>query len=199
MQKNKLNELYSLFKENSLSRSGFESSVYQYFIKNQDKTTLRHWKKDIYEDFLSWYYPRLCKTIGSYCETDASFEVFVNMSLKLSAKEYYVNLTTKSIIEYSAWSAQVPDIYTREDSPSYSYEEHEETASHFIDKSKKRKNTKQLLMLILKCYYYVTDDFIDRAAHHIGIDKDKLREMITQLRTTNERKHLQPILQVYCL
>lgn len=181
MHKNKLNELYFLFKENSLSRNGLESSVYQYFIDNQDKTTLGRWEKDMYEDFLSWYYPRLCKTIDSYCEKEASFEVFMNVSLKLSAKEYYVNLTTKSFIEYSAWSVKVYDNYAREDAPHYLHEEQEKTLSSFIDKTKKIKNTKQLLILILKCYYYVTDDFIDRAATHIGIDKEKLREMINQL------------------
>jgi hypothetical protein len=47
---------------------------------------------------------------------------------------------------------------------------------------KRRNNPRQLLMLVLKCYRYMSDEFIDRIARKIRIDRDKLTEMINIIR-----------------
>jgi DNA-directed RNA polymerase specialized sigma24 family protein len=183
-----LNEFYFLFTQRGVTRGEFEGLVYDYLVKNQEKTNISHWKNEEYEDFLSWFYPRLHKAVDSYRETGASFEVFINTIMRVAAKEYHTRMTAKSVTEYSAWSVHVPELYAREEAPHYSYDPHEKKLSGIIANSKGRKNPRQLLALILKCYYYVSDDFLDRAACHAGIERKKLKEMIETLKTIRSEK-----------
>ncbi|MDR0302216.1 MAG: hypothetical protein LBI04_07900 [Treponema sp.] len=53
---------------------------------------------------------------------------------------------------------------------------------------KGRKNPRQILALALKCYYYVSDDFLDRIAVHTGFDKKILKEMVEKLQVIREEK-----------
>jgi len=183
-----LNNLFSLYTGGSITRADFEGEVYQYLAKNQDKTNFVHWKKDQYEDFLSWFYPRLHKSIDSYRDTGSSFGAFIGTVMRTAAKEYRLRVITKSVTEYSAWSIHVPEMYVHEETQVYSYEKKDSTISQIITGHNGRKNPKQLLALILKCYYHVSDDFIDRIAGYIGIDREKLKEMIDKLRLMRQKK-----------
>jgi hypothetical protein len=188
MQKYDLNELWALFMERKLKRAEFEGLVYQYYVKNKEKTQISNWKDEDYEDFISWFYPRLRKVIDLYKDSGSSFESYLSAIFFTASREYYIRKVTKSVTEYSAWSAQVPDLYAREEAPSYSVEQQEKALSDILIENRGRKNPKQMLMLILKCYYYVSDDFIDRVACHTGIDRKKLKEMIEKLRKAREER-----------
>ena len=188
MDQNFLNSLFSKYTTGIIKRGEFEGLIYQYLEKNQDKTSLSHWKHDDYKDYLSWFYPRLHKSIDSYRETGASFEAYIGSVLHLAAKEYRVQIITNSVIEYAAWSVHVPELYAREESPAYKYEKQESALSQSIIEHKGRKSPKQLLALILKCYYYVSDDFLDRIACHTGVDMKKLREMVDKMRTIRQKR-----------
>jgi hypothetical protein len=43
-------------------------------------------------------------------------------------------------------------------------------------------NPKQVLALLLKSYHYLSDDFLQRAAPALGMDVDKLRGMVDEIR-----------------
>ena len=187
MDQNYLNSLYFQYASNIIERDEFEGLVYQYLIKNQEKTGLSHWKCDDYNDYLSWIYPRLHNTIDSYHDTGASFDAYISSIVHRTSREYRVKLITNSVIEYAAWSVQVPDMYVYEETPAYLYDRQENMLPQFFD-YKGRKNPKQLLALILKCYNYVSDDFINRIAEYTGIDSEKLREMLDKLRTIRQKK-----------
>ena len=187
MDQHYLNSLYFQYTDSVIERGEFEGLVYQYFLNNQDKTCLSHWNHDDYRDYLSWIYPRLHNTIDSYKDTGSSFEAYISSVIHHTAREYRVKLITNSVIEYAAWSVQIPDMYVYEDTPDYLCEKQADVFLHIAD-YKGRKNPKQLLALILKCYYYVSDDFISRAAGYTGIDSDKLKEMINKLRTVRQKK-----------
>ena len=182
-----LNDLYSQYIKGVIERDKFEGLIYQYLVKNQDKTGLNYWKRDDYEDYLSWFYPRLHKAIDSYQEIGASFEAYIGSVLHLAAREYRVKIITDSVIEYSAWSIKVSELYVHEETPAYAYEKQENVISQIIE-YRGRKNPKQLLALILKCYYYVSDDFVDRIAGYTGVDREKLKEMIDKLRKIRQKK-----------
>ena len=183
-----LNILFSQYTNGSITRSDFEGGIYQYLAKNQDKTNFCHWKRDEYEDFLSWFYQRLHKAIDSYRDTGSSFEAFIGTVMRMAAKEYRLRVITKSVTEYSAWSAHLPELYVNEETQVYSYEKKDNAISQFIIEYNGRKNPKQLLALLLKCYYHVSDDFVDRIAGHIGIDREKLKEMIDKLRLMRQKR-----------
>ena len=183
-----LNELFSEYYTGKLKRWKFEGLIYNYFVFNQDKTCINHWGRDEYEDFISWFYPRLKLAIDSYRETGSSFEAYMNKYLLISAKEYHVRTTTNSVIEYSAWSARVPEMYACEEPPVYIHNKTEEVISQLIIDKKGRRNTRRILALILKCYYYVSDNFVERIAPVIGVSYDELIHMLSRIRKIRQKK-----------
>jgi len=187
MDQNYLNSLYFQYTGKIIKRDVFEGLVFQYLLNNQEKTSLSHWKGDDYKEYLSWIYPRLRNTIDSYKDTGSSFDAYIGSVIYHTAREYRVKLITNSVIEYAAWSVQIPDMYVYEDTPAYLFEKQAAVFSHIAD-YKGRKNPKQLLALILKCYYYVSDDFINRIAGYTGVDSKKLKEMIDKLRAIRQKK-----------
>ena len=183
-----LTKLYSEYAEGLIERGEFEGMVYQFLSKNKEKTSISHWKEDDYEDFLSWFYQRLHTSIDSYQETGASFDAYINSILRASAREFRVRKITNSVTEYSAWSVQVPDMYVYEEAQVYSHDITENILSKIAIAHKGRKNPKQILTLILKCYYYVSDDFINRVAKYTEIDAKQLREMVDKLRKMRKQR-----------
>jgi hypothetical protein len=154
MQKNYLNDLHSQYIDGKLRRPEFEGLLYSYFFSNQEKTCLSHWKRDEYEDYISWFYQRLKKAIDSYRDIGSSFESYMGKFILISSREYRVRVSTGNITEYSTWSARVSELYAREEPPSY-INESSGILSKLIDGQNGRKNTRRILALILKCYYYV--------------------------------------------
>jgi len=188
MREMSINELYSQYLTGELQRLEFEGKVYSYLFNNQEKTCLCHWKRDEYEDYVSWFYPNLHKAIDSYSETGSSFEAFLHKFMLVSSKEYHVRITTNSVIEYSAWSARIPELYTSEEAPVYLHEKTESVIKQLVIDKKGRKNTRRILALILKCYHYVSDDFLDKIAPVIGIDAGELSAMMARIRKLRQEK-----------
>jgi len=183
-----LNELFIKFKKNDIKLSDLEGYIYNYFFYNQDKTVLNHWKRDEYEDYVSWFYPRIRKAIDTYNDTGSSFEAFIHKFIQTSSKEYRVRITTRNVTEYSAWCAMVPELYVREESPEYFHENDTDKLLNFVSGENARKDTRRILALILKCYYYVSDDFIDRVAEKMEMDVKQLREMIDKMQKLRQKK-----------
>jgi hypothetical protein len=188
MKKKILNDLYAEFNDRIISRCKLESSVFIYYFNNQKKTCLSHWKTDEYEDFVSWFYPRLRKAIDKYYDKGASFEAFINKYFFIASKEYKVHTTAGSVTEYSTWSARIPDLYVHEEPPDYLCEENDEIFSKLIQEKSGRKNIRRILALILKCYSYVSDDFIEKAALLMEIDKEELYKMLDKIRKLRQKK-----------
>jgi len=188
MEQYSLNDLYLKFTAGIIDRAEFEGAIYMYFFSNKEKTLISHWRNDEYEDYISWFYPRLKKAVDAYKEMGASFEAYMNKFLAVSSREYRVRKTTKSFIEYSAWSARVPDLYTYEESPGYFNDKKYDILPELAVIQNQRKNTRRILALILKCYYYVSDDLLEKIASIIKIDKDKLRKMIERMRKIRQKR-----------
>jgi len=188
MQENTLNNLFTMFIERQINRGEFEGRIFNYLLKNQAKITAKHWKNDEYEEFISWFYPRLKKSIDTYKETGSSFDAYLTNIVRTAAKEYRMKIAINVVTEQSAWNAQIPELYAREETPVYLLDNPDNEISKLIIQIKGRKNPKQLLALILKCYYYISDDFIEKLAVHTGLNKKILKEMIDKLRVIRERR-----------
>ena len=177
-----LNGLFSDYLSGEILRDQFEGLIYNYLVHNQEKTCLSHWKRDEYEDYLSWFYPRLHKAIDTYQDVGSSFEAFAARFLLVSSKEYRVRITSKAVTEYSAWSAQVPDMYAHEEPPVYIHKSAEKMINDLTIDKKGRKNTRCVLALLLKCYNYVSEDFAEKVAPKLGMDKKELLAMLKKIR-----------------
>jgi hypothetical protein len=187
MEQLKLNELFEKFMNGKLERKEFEGLIFKYLSEKKAYYNFYHWNTDEYDDFLSTMYPRLQKAIDAYRDSGSSFEVYICNVMRMSEKEYRTRLINKSITEYTAWSIQVPDMYAYDETPSYVANNNglqsEAVISGIVKKSGgKIKNPRQLLALVLKCYYYVSDDFIERIAPVLGLGVKELNELINKLR-----------------
>ncbi|MDR0442266.1 MAG: hypothetical protein LBH44_02530 [Treponema sp.] len=196
-----LNDYYHRYTNGLIERSEFEGLVYQYLAKNQALYNFSHWQPEEYEDFISWFYFRLHRAIDAYRDIGASFDAYFKKVIRLTSKEYRVRVTTKKITEYAAWSVKVPELYAYDETPAYlcenagkkacinAGETPEETITRVaVTANRQRKNPKQLLALLLKCYYYVSDDFLERIAPKIGIDMEQLKEMIEKLKEIRSKR-----------
>jgi DNA-directed RNA polymerase specialized sigma24 family protein len=188
MKQYSLNELFSQLKNGKIKQVELEGQLYYYFFNNQEKTCLCHWKRDEYEDYISWFYPYIKKAINTYSEKGSSFEAYINKFMKNSSREYRVRVTTQSVTEYSAWYARIPELYTREEAPEYWHDKEENPLTAILTEQNGRTEKRRILALILKCYYYVSDDFIDRIANKIEMDIGELREMINKIREIRQKK-----------
>jgi len=182
------NELHCSYLLGDLNRSEFEGEIFSYLFNNQEKTCLIHWQNEEYEDFLSWFYPRLRRSIDSYREKGASFDAFLKKYFLLSSKEYRTRKISGAVTEYSAWSARIRDMYAHEEAPSYTVNRTEDLISQIIFDKGGRKNTRRVLALILKCYYYVSDSFAEKIAKKIGVNSDELTELLSKIRKLRQEK-----------
>ncbi|MCL2277232.1 MAG: hypothetical protein FWC21_04980 [Treponema sp.] len=186
--KQTLNKVFLSYKKNEIDRNELEGLIYSYLLNNQEKTRVCHWNRDEYEDFISWFYPRLKRAIDSYAETGSSFEAYIAKYLLISSKEYHVKTVTKSVIEYSAWSARVPDMYVYEETQPYLQKETKQVLSNLVIERKGRKESRRVLALILKCYYFISDDFAEKTAPLIGINPKELVNKLHEIRDIRHKK-----------
>ena len=183
-----LNAIYEQYINKAISRCKLEGSIYNYYLFNQEKTCLSHWKTDEYEDFVSWFYPRLRESIDKYVDIGYSFEAFLNKVFFIASKEYKVLTVTGNVTEYSTWCARIPDLYVYEESPEYHFDNREEIITNLICDKKAKKNSRRILALLVKCYNYISDDFIDKVAPMIEIEKEELKSMMDNIRRIRQKK-----------
>jgi DNA-directed RNA polymerase specialized sigma24 family protein len=187
MQQFFINDLYSQFINGAIGRTDFEGLIYQNLTGSKSKFVSGLWTRDEYDDFISWLYPRIHNAIDTYKETGASFEVYLATIIRVAAREYHIRKIKENVTEYAVWTIRIPEQYANEESPFYLQDSNEKPKNKVsppaVITTKRRNNPRQLLSLILKCYCYVSDDLINRIAPKIGIDKDKLTEMINKMRS----------------
>ena len=188
-----LNELYLDYYCGKILKNDLECALYMFFMNNQDKTCLCHWTCDEYEDFISWFFPRIQKCIDSYEDIGSSFDAFINKFIYIASREYHTRSVINSVIEYSAWSSQVPEMYVHEEPPAYNCQDKNEKTENtiaklIIDRRDGRKNTRRILALVLKCYYYVSDEYADKIAPLIGITPKELIEYINKIKKIRQNK-----------
>lgn len=184
-----LNERYAQYREGLLEKKELEGLIFTSILEDGRRYHLRHWQQEDYGDFASWVYPRLSKAVDSYQNTGASFENFISAVIRLSAKEYRARMGERSRTEYAAWSVRLPDLFVRQYEPEYPEPPEPvklrpcgEAPSSTAPAADLRKIPRQLLILILKCYCYMSDDFLDRLAPLAGIEKEYLKQMVDKLR-----------------
>jgi len=182
------NDLYARYTRGQIERMEFEGMVFKIIKSEQRRIVSNGMKPEDSDDFISWLYPRIHTAIDSYRDTGASFGAYMGTIIRLSIKEYRMRNTGNSITEYAAWTIRAAEQYAHQEGPEYLEEECSDQRAGFKDVLQEKvscraKNPKQLLILILKCYCYVSDDFLDRVAPRVGIPKEKLKGMIDKLRS----------------
>jgi hypothetical protein len=183
-----LNERYAQYREGLLQKKELEGLIFASILEDGRRYQLRHWRQEDCGDFASWVYPRISKAVDSYHHNGASFDSFIGAVIRVSAKEYRTRTAERSRTEYAAWSARLPDLFARQCEPEYAEPpepvkpRRQGEAPSPAPVAELRKIPRQLLILILKCYYYMSDDFLDRIAPLAGIEKEYLKQTVDKLR-----------------
>ncbi|MDR1318595.1 MAG: hypothetical protein LBJ90_03145 [Treponema sp.] len=170
-----LNDLYKDYTAGLIERKKFEGLIFQTLLDDLDRFNLYHWGRDECCDYLSWFYPRLHRAVDNYRESGSSFENYIVSVVHWSVKEYRSGLAGRQITEYAAWTARVSDTYTGSAEPEYPEAEP-------VPRTKRARNPRQVLILILKCYYFLSDDFIERAAPVVGMKSSQLKSLVEKIR-----------------
>jgi hypothetical protein len=172
-----LNDLYKRYTLGCLQKKAFEGLIFEYILKNYQRFQLFNWDKDKCVDYLGWFYPRLSRAIDAYKDKGASFGAYILAMVSWSAKEYRSREVDHYLTEYACWEAravETADMTFHEREPEYLEE--------FTHVLKLVSNPRHLLILLLKLYFFISDDFISRIAPVLGIEQDKLWQMIDTLR-----------------
>ena len=167
-----LNDLREQYIGGQINRKEFEGHIFEFLLDHYKRFHLFGHDRDAFTDYLCWLYPRLSRAIDAYKEVGASFDAYIGSIVRWSSKEYRSRTTDHYITECACWETRaMEDSFTGEYTPAY-----------LADESfKPVKKPQQVLILLLKSYSFVSDDFIVRVAPAIGISPDKLALMIDKL------------------
>ncbi|MDR1400155.1 MAG: hypothetical protein LBJ41_09560 [Treponema sp.] len=168
-----LSDLRKQYLGNQLSRKDFEGRIFQFLLDNYQRFHLFSHDQDAFTDYLCWLYPRLSRAIDAYKEVGASFDAYISSIVRWSSKEYWSRTNDHYIAECACWETHArEDSFASELTPAYLAEEC----------FKPVKKPRQILILLLKSYSFVSDDFIARVAPAIGVSPDELTLMIDKIR-----------------
>jgi hypothetical protein len=172
-----LNVWMENYLQGRLRKKELEGLIFQYCLDNGRRFCPSYRNRDEYADYLCWLYPRISRSIDHYRETGASFDAYIRALVRWSAREYRSREADHRVTEHAYWDARTADMMVCSDEPVYA--ERAEPLPAF----KPVSNPRQMLVLLLKSYYFISDDFLARAAPAIGVDQERLRRLIDELRT----------------
>jgi hypothetical protein len=172
-----LSDLSDQYLRGLLTRKDFEGRIFEFILENHECFHLFHWDRGTCADYLCWLYPRLSRAIDAYKDVGSSFDAYIATILRWSAKKYKALETDNHVIEYACWEARAEEV--AESEPAYMDVLLEDSAA---PEQKKLPNPRQILILTLKSYFFMTEDFISQIAPAIGMTPEKLWDMIDELR-----------------
>jgi hypothetical protein len=173
-----LNELLDQYRSGILGKRDLEGKLFQFVLKYPRRFHLRQKEQGELIDFLCWLYPRISRAIDNYRDTGATFDAYIGAMVFWSSREYSIRQRDCAIAEYAFWDAGSGDAMVRSPEPDYLDQDTEgqETRPGPVS------NPRQILVLLLKAYYFMSDDFISRIAPAVGLEKEKIKDLIDELR-----------------
>jgi hypothetical protein len=169
-----LSKLLTRYSLGLVSRKELESGIFKFALDNRKEFRPYKWSEEEYMEFICAFYPRLSRAIDNYRETGASFDAYIGSLIRWGIKETRSRQMDRHIVEYACWQAKALDeaaVHEEEDM----YTE-PEPAFGEVD------NPRQVLVLLLKSYNYMSPDFLERISPALNIDKEKLGDLIDRLR-----------------
>jgi DNA-directed RNA polymerase specialized sigma24 family protein len=169
--------LYNNYKSGRMGRKVFEAKLMGE-ITCQAPLLIKHGKKKDCSDFLSWLYPRIHRAIDNYRYTGNSFDTYIHSIIRKAHREFVTKAHYHFITEHTVWVAKT---YEKVSEMEYRYTpdpEEIEKAPPFAHVS----NPRQILILMLKSYCFLTDDFIDRIAPALGMSREHINMLVMELR-----------------
>jgi hypothetical protein len=169
-----LTQLLNRYSQGLISKKDLEGHIFKFILDNYQQFHPYGWNRDDYMDYLCWFYPRISRAIENYQDTGASFDAYINSLVRWGSREYRTREMDHHLAEYSCWKAKALD----EAACCEEEDVYLEPEPAFGSVS----NPRQVLVLLLKSYQYMSPDFLERISPALDIDKEKLRRMVEEIR-----------------
>jgi len=176
-----LSDFYRLYIEGNLPKKIFEGRIFQHLLNNFEKFRMFNGNRERWNDFLSWLYPRFARAIDLYRDMGSSFDAYITGLVNSAAREYRFRESDHNITEYVCWRAKAEENILFENEPEYLEEKKVVSVPDDI-------NPKQILFLLLKSYFFVSNEFVEQVAKAIGMDVSVVQGMIDELRKRRSEK-----------
>ena len=176
-----LSDLYQLYIAGKLQKKDFEGMIFQHLLDNFERFRLFNGDQDRWNDFISWLYPRYARAIDLYRDIGSSFDAYITGLVNSAAREYRFRETDRNITEYICWQARTEEVSLHESEPEYPENQKKISIPGDI-------NPRQILFLLLKSYYFVSYEFVEKAATAIGMDINSVQSMIDELKKRRSEK-----------
>jgi len=176
-----LSGLHQLYIMGNLPKKKFEGRIFQYLVKNHEKFRIFDGNMDSWNDFLSWLYPRLARAVDLYKDLGSSFDAYITGLVNSAAREYLCRETDHNMTEYICWRARAEENILFENEPEYL-----QADSHMSipDDIKPR----QVLFLLLKSYFFVSEEFVKQVSKAIGMNAGLVQRMVDELKMRRSEK-----------
>ena len=181
-----LSNLYKQYSRGDLSKKDFEGKIFQYLLNHIDRYHLFDGNRERWEDYLSWLYPRLSRAIDVYHDIGSSFDAYISGLINGASKEYRYREADHYITEYACWQARAEELKLHENEPEYSEDRGKTSAPIQL-------KPRQILLLLLKSYFFVSEDLIRQVARATGIEADEIVSMIEKMRERRSGKEAETL------
>lgn len=189
-----LSDLYQMYNKGAMQKKDIEGRMFRYLLENSDRYNLFDGNRDRWEEFLSWLYPRFTRAIDLYRDTGSSFDAYITGLVHCAAREYRCREAEHYLTEFVCWKARAEEMELFESECEYPESRKEVFIPGGI-------NPRQVLFLLLKSYFFVSDEFVKKAAGIIGMKSEAIRNLIDELRkqrSGQEAKILDMRERVHC-
>jgi hypothetical protein len=169
-----LSKLLNRYSLGFISRKELEGRIFKFIMDNSQEFRPYRWDNEAYMDFVCAFYPRISRAIDHYRDTGSSFDAYIGSLVRWGIRETRSRETDRHIMEYACWEAKALD--------EAAVHEEEEMYIEPEPAFDKVSNPRQVLILLLKSYRYMSPDFLERISPALNIEKEKLGELIDGLR-----------------
>lgn len=176
-----LSALYEQYLARRISKRDFEEKLFRFLLENYDRFRVFKGDEDRWKEYLSWLYPRIARAIDSYRDTGSCFDAYMTGLVHATAKEYRYREADTYITEYMCWQTKAEEMVLFEGEPEY----HEVSKDVSMPKG---INPRQVLYLLLKSYFFVSDEYVKKVAKTIGMDAGTVQNMVNELRAKRSAK-----------
>ncbi|MCL2318887.1 MAG: hypothetical protein FWC45_02290 [Treponema sp.] len=189
-----LSDLRRRYLEGHFSKKDFEGRVFRFLLDNHERYRSFEGNRDRWDDFLSWFYPRLVRALDLYRDLGSSFDAYITRVVHCASREYRSREVDHHITEYACWRARAEELVLCESESEYLEHPGDAAVSDDI-------NPRQILLLLLKSYYFVSYEYVNRVAAAIGIKAEVIHVMLDELRKRRSEKETEIVKfreRVYC-
>jgi DNA-directed RNA polymerase specialized sigma24 family protein len=171
-----LSNFYQRYKAGNMTARDLEAGIFEYFLSNYSNQYGLYFRNRCERiDFLCWAYPRMRNAIERYDSAYASFDAYVASTIRYSYRNYKSREKKRAAMENACWNAsgdggqevrEQEAVYQDTEIPPGAY---------------RVKSPKRALLVLLKSYYYVSDELVRKAARVLGMTPEVLGGMIDTL------------------